>query len=101
MTDSEPVVSVEPGIAPRRRRKLLQWNIATLLLLMTAVGVWTSYFRMKSETERMGAELGSLRHLARELVINDPSQYAIVERHEEWHGDDAWDVHLPEGGRYL
>ncbi len=101
MTEPEPVASAEPEIAPRRRGRFLQWNIATLLLLMTAVGVWTSYFRLKSETERMDGELDSLRQLARELLVSDPSQFAIVKRHEEWYGDDVWDVHCPEGSRYL
>jgi hypothetical protein len=101
MTDSEPVASVEPEIVPRRRSKLLQWNIATLLLLMTAVGIWTSYLRVRSDTDRMDAELDSLRQLTRELVVNDPAQYSIVERHEEWHGDHVWDLHLPEGSRYV
>lgn len=85
----------------RRRSRSLQWNIATLLLLMAAVAVWTTYFRMKSETERMLAERESLRRLARELVVDDPAQYAIVERHEQWHGEDVWDVHLPEAHRYV
>ncbi|MDA1050719.1 MAG: hypothetical protein O3C40_09605 [Planctomycetota bacterium] len=101
MTDSEPVALAAPGIAPLHRRKFLQWNIATLLLLMAVVGVWTAYFRMKSEAVRMDAELDSLRELARELLVNDPSQYAIVERHEEWYGDHVWDVHLPEGDLYV
>jgi hypothetical protein len=62
---------------------------------------------MRSETDRMDAELDSLRQLASqferqlepELVINDPSQYAIV----RWpHGGEViWDVHLPEGNRYV
>ena len=101
MTDSEPVALAAPEIVPRRRNRFLQWNIATLLLLMAVVGVWTGYFRMKSETARMDAELDSLRQLARELVVNDPNQYAIVERHEEWYGDHVWDVHIPDGSLYL
>lgn len=79
----------------------MQWNIATLLLLTAVVGVWTSYVHMTSEQERMDAELDSLLQLARELVIDDPSQYAIVERHEEWNAEDVWEVHLPEGNGYV
>jgi hypothetical protein len=98
MSASEQYAPTTPEASPRRR---WQWNIATLLLLMAAVSVWTSYFRMKSETKRMDAELDSLLQLARELVIADPSQYAVVERHEQWNAEDIWDVHLPEGSRYL
>lgn len=68
---------------------------------MTIVGVWTSFIRLKSETIRLDAELNSLLELARELVIDDPDQYAVVERHEEWNADDVWEVYLPEGDRYV
>jgi hypothetical protein len=43
MTESERVTSAAPQILPPRRRKLVQWNIATLLLLMAVVGVWTEW----------------------------------------------------------
>lgn len=100
MSDPEHILQTDSDVEAPRRRKFLQWNIATLLLLMAAVAVWTSYFRMVSETKRMTAELESLNRLARELMIDDPTQFAIVERHEQWHDDHSWDVHLPEGSRY-
>ena len=92
--------SIPRASESKRRGKFLQWNIATLLLLTAVVAVWTSYFRMKTDTKRMAAELESLARMARELIINDPAQYAVVERHEQWHGEDTWEVYLPEGDRY-
>ncbi|MBC8356205.1 MAG: hypothetical protein H8E66_29865 [Planctomycetes bacterium] len=100
MSDPEHILQTDSNVTAAARGKFLQWNIATLLLLMAAVGVWTSYFRMVSEAKRMTAELESLIRLARELMIDDSTQYAIVERHEQWHDDHSWEVHLPEGSRY-
>lgn len=101
MSEAEGRTEAQPSTKLRRRVSFFQWSITTLLLLMAAVGVWTSYFRMTSDTERMQADMESLMRLARELIVADPTKYSIVEHHEDWYEDDVWDVHLPEGSRYV
>jgi hypothetical protein len=92
-TSSAPAMS-----QPRRRR--WQWSLATLLLLTAAVAAWTAWYRATDEGERLKREIASMEALTRKLVVDDPSQYAVVKLMENWNDENRWRIHLPPGETY-
>jgi hypothetical protein len=83
--------------APRRRRFRLQWSLQTLLLLTAAVAVWVAYFRLRQQIPRLEQEIDSLEQMARELIVEDEEQIAVVMLPQMWYDESRWDIYLPEG----
>ncbi|KAA5539626.1 hypothetical protein FYK55_23965 [Roseiconus nitratireducens] len=96
-TDSESFPS-PPDV--QRRRVRPSFHLLTILLLVAAIACWLSFYQLWSETQRMESELPSLRELARELVVSDPSMYAVVRHHQLWNDDFRWRIYLPPDGNY-
>ena len=65
---------------------------------MTAViAVWMTVLINREKNKALEAQIATMRPLARELVIDDPNQIAVVKREELWFDDNRWDLHLPAG----
>ena len=82
---------------PRRRRFRLQWSLQTLLLLTAAVAVWVAYVRLRQQIPRLEQEIDSLGQMARELIVEDEEQIAVVMLPPMWYGESRWEIYLPEG----
>ena len=84
-------------VAPRRRRFRLQWSLQTLLLLTAAVAVWVACFRLRQQIPRLEQEIDSLKRVARELIVEDEEQIAVVRLPQMWYDEMRWEMYLPEG----
>jgi hypothetical protein len=96
MDPQQPPTVPEP--APRRWR--WQWSLRTLLLLTAAIAAWTAYVQVGRESEVLRSEIDSMEKVARKLTVDDPGQFAVVERPQVWRNDERWHVYLPPGGTY-
>jgi hypothetical protein len=99
-------MSVEPSPAtatapPRRWHWRWQWSLTTLLLLTAAIAAWTAWFQVRRESDKLQREIGSMEELSRRFKVDDPSQFAVVEKTEMWYDDDRWEVYLPPLNDYV
>ncbi|MCA9191590.1 MAG: hypothetical protein KDB03_07505 [Planctomycetales bacterium] len=78
-------------------RKLVQWNLLTLLLLASAVAVWVAYLQFERSSLDLSSRLPALQEMAGELVIEDESQTAVIRLPQTWFNEHRWDCYLPEG----
>lgn len=90
-----PPESSLPRTAPRKA--FVQVSLRTLLLLTAAVGVWVAYFKNRHDTADLAQKITSMRPLARELFVDDPSRIAVVKQEERWYDQNDWKVYLPPG----
>jgi hypothetical protein len=67
--------------------------------MTAAIAAWTAVFVNRRESEQLRTRIQAMRPLARELVVDDPDQTAVVKLDEPWLDEDAWDLYLP-AGRY-
>lgn len=74
-----------------------QIRLRTLLLLLAAVAVWLAYRSNRGQIEFLESRIAALQPLARELIIDDESQIAVVKLAELWYDENEWQVYLPEG----
>jgi hypothetical protein len=97
-SDVEPSGAAKgENVAPQERRFLLQWSLQTLFLLTAAVAVWIAYVRLHQQVSRLEQEVVSMQQMARELVIEDREQIAVVMLPQMWMDESRWEVYLPEG----
>ena len=89
---SEPI---ETKPAPRRTYR--QISLRTLLLLTAAVAVWVAHFKNRSDNEHFTEQINTMRPLARELIVVDPSLAAVVKQDEHWYDQNDWKYFLPDG----
>ena len=85
----------EPVEAPSPTRG--QFGLRTLLLVLAAVGGWLAWRQAASDVEQIKRELPGLRRATRELVIEDATRFAVVEKPEIWPDEYRWEVYVPEG----
>lgn len=81
----------------RTGRQRWQIGLQTLCLLVVAVAVWTTFFVNRRQNALLQAKIAVMRPLARDLVIDDLKQIAVVKLNELWMGDHRWDIYLPDG----
>lgn len=77
------------------KERRLQVSLRGLLLLIAACGIWIAYFKTSSDVLTIQDELSRLRYLARELLIEDPSQLAAVQR-GPMYKQQVWEVYVPK-----
>jgi hypothetical protein len=78
-------------------RRPWQFGLRTAFLITAAIAAWTAVFVNGRESERLRPRIEALRPLARELIVDDPDQFAVVKLDEMWYDENRWDVHLPAG----
>ena len=71
-----------------------------LLLLTAAVATWTAAWNVRQENEQLRSEISEMQRVARELVVLDEAQMALVKDEEQWYGEDSWQIYLPPGREY-
>ena len=78
-----------------------QVSLRTFLLLTAAVAVWIAHAKNRHDNEHVATQIKSLRPMARELMIEDPSLITVVKKEERWYDQNDWSVYLPEGSYRL
>ena len=68
-----------------------------MFLLTALVAVWLSCFQLHKKIVWTEQQIASMRSVARELIIDDPTKIAVVRKLEEWSSDNRWEVYLPDG----
>ncbi len=68
-----------------------------MLLLMVVVAGWVPYVRFRQEIPRIEQRIAAMRTMAREFVVEDPTQVAVVHRPQLWYDEYRWAIHLPQG----
>ena len=77
------------------KRRGLQIGLRTLFLLVTAIAVWTVYFVNRRAIQQYEERTSAMRPLARELVVEDESQVAVIKQEPYWYDENRWAVYLP------
>ena len=78
-----------------RSPKRFQISIATILLATLSVAIWIRAFQLGDQAGKQDRELKELRNYTRDLVVDDPTQYAAVGRLQTWYDEAITDIHLP------
>jgi len=84
-------------MAQRKRRFVLRWSLQTLFLVTAVVAVWVAVFHYRQQNARLEREVASMRQMAREFVVEDEEQIAIVMLPQMWFDESRWKIHLPKG----
>ena len=92
-TPDQPLEPVTAG--PSRKR--WQVGLRTLFLVVIAFAVWMTVFTNRRSIETLEKRVATLRPMARELVIDDPSRIAVVKMEELWYDENQWEIYLPPG----
>ena len=79
------------------KRPSWQFGLQSMFLLLTAVAVWTVYFSNRSATRHLQERIESMRPLARELIVEDEKQFAVVRQEQHWYDENRWSVYVPPG----
>ena len=87
----------DPIESPPQRRRL---SLLHVFLVIAIAAIVTAFWDARRQTQTLQAQLPALRSAARELIIEDPREYAAVHRHETWWDEMVWDVYLPPGNDY-
>lgn len=95
----EAVREGPPSRSPVRKR--WQISLRTVFLLVAAVAVWITYFINRRENTALEARIASALPLAHELIVDDPSKFAVVKLEEYWYDENRWDLYLPPGSYRL
>jgi hypothetical protein len=95
-----PETPISPSPLPARKT-VRQFNLRTLFLLTAAVAVWIGHAKNHYENVNLANQIEAMRPLARELMIDDPDQIAVVKCDEHWYDQNEWRVHLPTGSYRL
>jgi hypothetical protein len=92
---NEPVAANQPVPAPKRSH--WQIGLRTILLFMAAIAAWMTYVANRQHNAWLRQRITALRPLARELVIDDETQIAVVKLEELWYDENRWELYLPPG----
>lgn len=84
-------------VVKRFARTRWQVGLRTTFLLTAAIAVWITDFVNRSHNAWLGARIQSMRLLANDLTIDDPSKIALVKLDRLWPEEHRWDLYLPAG----
>lgn len=88
---SKPDVAKDPPRKPR-----VQFNLLSILLLLSACAVWSAYRSVYLETREIQEQLPGLRKIARELAIENPDEFAAVKQLPTRYDELVWRVFVPK-----
>jgi hypothetical protein len=96
---SAPIPDPMDASTPPTPRRRAHWQIGlgTVFLLIAALAVWMTDLANRRQIDHLNAKIETMLPMARELVITDPSQIAVVKRQELWFNENQWSIHLPPG----
>jgi hypothetical protein len=100
MTDhpgQSPETEPAPAAPTLRRPARWQLGIRTLSLMMALIAAWLAVFINYRQIGVLNTRITAARALARELVVDDPTRFAVVKLNELWMDDNRWDLYLPPG----
>jgi hypothetical protein len=83
------------------QRTWRQIGLRRLLILMLCAATWLAYATSQLRLTRMVSKQAMLRELSRDLVIDNPSQFAIVALDSELDASEAWECYVPDNGYEL
>jgi hypothetical protein len=90
------VASEAAAPTPQRRTGLLQLRLRTLFLLTAAVGVWVGVYNLRQRNAHLQVRIAALRPIARELMVLDAQQIAVVQKEQLWYDQQRWEIYVPE-----
>ena len=82
------------------RSLIPQVSLLTLLLGIALIAVWLAWWQAGQSIARLERQLPGLRKVARELKVEDPSQFAVVEKIRQWNDENICDIHIPANQSY-
>ena len=104
LKDEQPEDGVNPRETHQRaangRRFVPQVSLLTLLLAMALFAVLLVYWQTFQSIERLERQMPGLRSVARELKVDDPSLFAVVEKKGQWYGENICEIHVPADQPY-
>lgn len=85
--------------ALHKLRRLFQFGLKELMLLVGLLGVWFSVHRIKSKFPSIESEVQRLADNIDELVVLDPNKFAIRRLHGGWENVESWKYYAPEDAK--
>lgn len=95
--DAMPKPVDEPLGVPAARRSRWQFGLRAMLAVTALVAVWTAHVNNLREIHRLEGRIESLVLLVPELVVVDPSRFALVRLEDRWYDEHRWELFIPEG----
>jgi len=80
----------------QRRSFRPKFSLMALLLLATLAAVLVANWRIAESNAELLSQLPALRNYARELVVEDPNDFAVVAPHKVWMEDYRWHLYVPD-----
>lgn len=72
-------------------------KLQNALWLIAVIAVWYSLYLKNHDVKRLKSRIALLQPLARELVVDDPTKFAVVFRQPSWMDENQWEIHVPPG----
>jgi hypothetical protein len=95
-------MSESSGAAVERpKHEPWQFGLKTAILITPAVAVWSAVLVNRRQSATLSSQIAYLRPLAPELVVEDPSQMALLKLETLGRHDNRWDLYLPAGNYRL
>jgi len=91
---TEPVPAAAPAVGPHQRSRL-QFGVRGILLLTALVAVWGTHSLNRRSIEQLQARLPSMRAIAAELTVADPSRISVIKLPAMWFDEQKWELFLP------
>jgi len=85
---------------PARAPVRLKFGLSTGLLIVAVIAAGMGNWQVDRKLAPLKRQMPGLIEADRELVVDDPSKFAVVKRNEQWAGECIFDVHLPEGSAW-
>ena len=78
----------------------LQIPLLTFFLVIALFAVSLVCWQAGQSIERVEHQLEGLRDVARELEVDDPTQFAVVDKVDQWFGENNFEIYVPTGQSY-
>ena len=86
--------------AEKRKKLLPQLSLFTLLLSIALIAVWLAWWQAGQSIANLERQMPGLQSVARELRIDDPTQFAAVEKMPYWHDENICEIYVPADQSY-